>query len=133
MTVSLVVKFPVDDAELTALHARAFDAGPSPIHPWAERLARHALTWIGAYDDDHLIGFIQVSWDGGAHAFLLDTAVDPASRHSGLGTALVVAATREARNAGCTWLHVDFEPHLRLFYLDRCGFRPTEAGLIRLN
>lgn len=38
-----------------------------------------------------------------------------------------------ARVAGCEWLHVDFEPRLRRFYLDACGFRPTEAGLIRLT
>jgi hypothetical protein len=29
-------------------------------------------------------------------------------------------------------VHVDFEPHLGPFYLDRCGFQPTPAGLIRL-
>jgi hypothetical protein len=37
-----------------------------------------------------------------------------------------------ARAAGCEWLHVDFEEHLRSFYVDRCGFRPTPAGLIAL-
>ncbi|MCO8275871.1 GNAT family N-acetyltransferase [Actinoplanes sp. TRM 88003] len=133
MTVSLVVKFAVDDAELTALHARAFGGCPTPVIPWSERLARHALTWVGAFDDTGLIGFVQVAWDGGDHAFLLDTAVDPAAQHAGTGTALVAAATHEARTAGCTWLHVDFEPHLRHFYLDRCAFRPTAAGLIRLT
>ena len=32
MTVSLIVKFPVDDAELSALHARAFGGGPNAAH-----------------------------------------------------------------------------------------------------
>jgi hypothetical protein len=41
-------------------------------------------------------------------------------------------AVREARAAGCEWLHVDFEDHLRAFYLDACGFVPTNAGLIEL-
>jgi hypothetical protein len=27
----------------------------------------------------------------------------------------------------------DFEPPLGAFYFDACGFRPTEAGLIRLR
>jgi GNAT superfamily N-acetyltransferase len=103
------------------------------VVPWADRLERHALTWVGAFEDGRLVGFVQVGWDGGAHAFLLDTAVDPGSQHAGLGTALVQAATDEAKAAGCSWLHVDFEPHLRHFYVDRCGFRPTDAGLIRLN
>jgi hypothetical protein len=42
-------------------------------------------------------------------------------------------ATEHARTAGCEWLHVDFEPHLTEFYMDRCGFRPTSAGLLRLT
>ena len=70
---------------------------------------------------------------GRANAVLLDTAVDPDRQHSGIGAALVRAATAEARAAGCEWLHVDFEPHLEHFYLDRCGFRSTPAGLIRLT
>jgi hypothetical protein len=56
----------------------AFGAEMTGVTPWAQRLDRHALTWVGAFDDGRLIGFVQVCWDGGAHAFLLDTAVDPA-------------------------------------------------------
>jgi GNAT superfamily N-acetyltransferase len=131
--IELVSRFPVDDIRLSALHARAFAGDPAQIRPWAARLERHALTWIGAFDDAELIGFVQVCWDGGSHAFLLDTAVDPGRQHRGLGAALVEAATREARAAGCAWMHVDFEPHLEHFYRDRCGFRPTAAGLIDLS
>jgi hypothetical protein len=41
--------------------------------------------------------------------------------------------TRDAtRDAGCEFLHVDFEPHLRGFYFGGCGFEPAEAGLMRL-
>jgi tetratricopeptide (TPR) repeat protein len=38
-----------------------------------------------------------------------------------------------ARDAGCEWLHADFDPHLRPFYFDACGFAPTDAGLIALQ
>jgi hypothetical protein len=48
------------------------------------------------------------------------------------GTGMVEIAVREARAAGCDWLHVDFEDHLRAFYFDACGFVPTNAGLIEL-
>ncbi|MGC0327652.1 hypothetical protein RKD23_000642 [Streptomyces sp. SAI-170] len=48
------------------------------------------------------------------------------------GAALVAEAVDAARAAGCAWLHVDFEPHLRSFYFDACGFRETAAGLIAL-
>jgi hypothetical protein len=44
----------------------------------------------------------------------------------------VELAVEAARERDVEWVHVDFEPHLRPFYA-RCGFRPTEAGLIRLR
>ncbi len=132
MPFSLVPRFTVDDGQVSALHARAFGGDPSLVAPWAERLERHALTWIGAFEGERLVGFVQVCWDGGEHAFLLDTAVDPDRQHRGIGAALVKAAADEVRAAGCSWLHVDFEPHLEHFYLERCGFRATRAGLLRL-
>jgi hypothetical protein len=41
-------------------------------------------------------------------------------------------ATELARQRGALWLHVDFEPKLEAFYR-QCGFRPTAAGLMRLD
>jgi GNAT superfamily N-acetyltransferase len=132
VTVELIVRFPVDDSTLSALHARAFGAGSAGTQPWAARLGRHALTWVGAFDRTDLVSFVQVAWDGGAHAFLLDTMVDPRAQGRGIGSRLVAAAAAEARRAGCAWLHVDFEEHLTAFYLEHNGFRPTRAGLIAL-
>ena len=40
-------------------------------------------------------------------------------------------ATLATTERGAEWLHVDYEPHLAPFYT-AAGFRPTEAGLIRL-
>jgi GNAT superfamily N-acetyltransferase len=131
--VTFTTRFPVDDAELSALHRRAFGTADQTVTPWAERLERHALTWVGAFDDGQLAGFVQVCWDGGEHAFILDTAVDPRRQHRGIGAALVRAAADAAATAGCTWLHVDFEEHLTAFYLDGCGFQATAAGLLRLG
>jgi GNAT superfamily N-acetyltransferase len=79
-----------------------------------------------------LLGFVKVAWDGGVHAFLLDTVVARRNRSNGVGAALVGAAAEGCRAAGCEWLHVDFEEHLRPFYFDACGFRQTAAGLIAL-
>ena len=50
----------------------------------------------------------------------------------GVGTRLVALAAERAREAGCEWLHVDFEDGLGTFYFGACGFRPTNAGLIAL-
>jgi GNAT superfamily N-acetyltransferase len=73
-----------------------------------------------------------VAWDGVVHAFVLDTMVAARARRRGVGSRLVEVAVARARAAGCEWLHVDFEDHLRGFYLDACGFTPTNAGLIEL-
>ncbi|SHF58145.1 GNAT family N-acetyltransferase [Streptoalloteichus hindustanus] len=124
------------DAELVGL---TLSHGGQAEPGWWDRVSRHSLGWVTArlvdtsLVDTSLVGFVNVAWDGGAHAFLLDTKVRPDHQHRGIGTELVRHAANAAREAGCTWLHVDFEEHLRDFYFGSCGFRPTEAGLIRLN
>lgn len=74
-----------------------------------------------------------MAWDGGDHAFLLDTKVASAYQRQGIATNLVAEAVRQAKAAGCEWIHVDFLEHLGPFYFGACGFRPTTAGLIRLR
>ena len=80
-----------------------------------------------------MIGFVNVAWDGGVHAFLLDTMVLRSEQRQGHAARMVALAVEQAKAAGCEWLHVDFEPHLRDFYLNACGFKPTDAGLIALT
>ena len=79
-----------------------------------------------------LVGFVNVAWDGGVHAFLLDTMVSQRVGRQGIGTRLVEVAVAEARATACEWLHVDFDDHLRAFYSEACRFTPVNAGLIRL-
>jgi len=117
--------------EVEALHAECFDRQPDQWD-WAGQVERHSLGWVCARDDGALIGWVNLAWDGAGHAFILDTIVTSTHRRRGVATALVVAATAGARDAGCQWLHVDFEAHLTAFYFDACGFTSTKAGLIRL-
>jgi GNAT superfamily N-acetyltransferase len=93
---------------------------------------RSSLAYVCAYEGSELVGYINVAWDGKAHAFVLDTTVHPSCRRRGIGKQLVLAALREAKKRGVTWVHVDFEPHLREFY-SQCGFRPSEAGVFNLS
>ena len=118
--------------EINALHAEAFGHPPDD-DDWLTQLSRHSLGWVSARESGRLAGFVNVAWNGGEHAFILDTMVSAAARHRGVGTRLVELATQQARAAGCTWLHVDFEPHLGPFYLTSCGFRPTAAGVLALS
>ena len=48
-----------------------------------------SLVYIGAYAGDELVGFVNVAWDGGVHAFLLDTTVHPNYQRQGIGDRLV--------------------------------------------
>jgi GNAT superfamily N-acetyltransferase len=123
----------VGSEELERLHAAGFERRESP-YDWRGQLERHSLGWVTARaDDGALVGFVNVAWDGGVHAFVLDTLVDAAWRRQGLATRLVRMAEDRARAAGCEWLHVDFEPHLTDFYLEACGFTSTPAGVIALT
>jgi len=119
------------DEDVDALHAEGFGHPIVPIG-WSRQVERHSLGWVCAYDRERLVGFVNVAWDGGVHAFVLDTVVDAALRHRGIGRGLLDVAAEEARAAGCEWLHVDFGADLRGFYLNACGFAPTPAGVIAL-
>jgi ribosomal protein S18 acetylase RimI-like enzyme len=121
-----------DNAEINELHAEAFGHRISD-DDWKAQVETHSLGWVCAREAGKLVGFVNVAWDGGIHAFLLDTMVDKSSGRRGVGTRLVAVAVAETRAAGrCEWLHVDFDEELRGFYFDACGFTATNGGLIRL-
>jgi GNAT superfamily N-acetyltransferase len=109
---------PVSNAALNALFAAAWaqhhqrDFGP---------VLAHSLAYVCAYIEDRLIGFVNLAWDGGIHAFILDPTVHPQMQRRGIGRQLVAEAVAIARRRGIQWVHVDFER--------QCGFQPTEAGL----
>ena len=116
---------------LDALHAEAFEHAVGD-DDWRAQVERHSLGWVTARDPAGLVGFVNVPWDGGVHAWIQDTLVARRRRHEGIGRRLVEIATDQARAAGCEWLHVDFDEGLGAFYFEACEFRPTPAGLIAL-
>jgi len=107
------------------------DMGPSDWDPVFSR----SMGWVCAYKSERLVGFVNVAWDGGAHAFLLDTTVHRDFKRRGIGTELVREATALAREGGAEWLHVDYDETdaaLEPFYCG-CGFVSTPAGVIHLE
>jgi GNAT superfamily N-acetyltransferase len=120
----------VTNAELDGLYVVSWP-NHHPPHDWGPELER-LLVFVGAYDGDELIGSVKLAWDGDIHAFLLEPTVRPDYRRRGIGRTLVEHAVAYARERSVQWVHVDFEPHLREFYR-ACGFRPTEAGIMRLR
>jgi ribosomal protein S18 acetylase RimI-like enzyme len=121
---------PITDHEMVDL---VVSHGGRPSVGWWDRIRSHSLGWVGARDANGLlVGFVNVAWDGGDHAFLIDTKTRASQQRRGVGRRLVRQAVVHARAAGCEWLHVDFEPQLAPFYLKACGFRRTDAGLVHL-
>ena len=117
---------------VNALHAETF--GHEHLDDdWKGQVRAHSLGWVCAYDDEELVGFVNVPWDGAVHAFIVDTMVSARVQRQGIGARLIAVAVAGARAAGCEWLHVDFEDHLQSFYFDGCGFEPTNDGLIALR
>jgi len=124
----IVANGSITNDELNALFAAA----------WADHKARdfkpvlaRSLVYFTAREDGYLIGFVNVAWDGGYHAFLLDPTVHPRFQRRGIGTHLVQQVARAARAQGIEWLHVDFEQKLEKFYIG-AGFRATAAGVWNL-
>lgn len=126
--IRLFIDPALNDDQLAELLETAWG---SPPHQSFRRIRSRSLAYIGAYEGARLIGFVNVAWDGGVHAFILDTCVHPDLRRRGIATQMVTQAIAVARQRGARWLHVDFEPHLAALYR-RCGFRHTDAGLIAL-
>ena len=135
MTISYEWRGQFTSAEANSLHAECFEHRVLSDGQWDWRgqVERHSLGWVCARDGAELVGFVNVAWDGVVHAFVLDTMVAAGARRHGVGTRLVEVAVERSRAAGCEWLHVDFDPHLRSFYFAACGFAPTDAGVIRLG
>lgn len=119
--------FPADEA-MRGLWLSAWgDAGSASFQPIMARSLAH----VGAFDGQVLIGFVNVAWDGGVHAFILDTCVHADYQRQGIALRLLERAVELARARGAHWLHVDFEPRLEAFYR-KAGFGSTAAGLMRL-
>lgn len=119
---------PITNDELNPLFAAAWQ-GHSPTD--FRLILNHSLAFVCAYHKARLIGFVNLAWDGGIHAFVLDTTVHPQYQRRGIGREIVRQARAVAKGRGIEWLHVDFEPHLQACY-ESCGFEPTNGGLMNL-
>jgi GNAT superfamily N-acetyltransferase len=121
----------ISDADVNGL-TRSY--GGQAKDGWWDRIRPHSLGWATAHlGDGTPVGFANVAWDGGDHAFLLDPKVRLDHQRRGIATELVHRCAGHAAEAGCEWLHVDFRDELAPFYVGACGFLPTAAGLLRLR
>lgn len=87
---------PVNYQELNALFDAAWGVAAWDFRPVLER----SLAYICAFDPERLVGFVNLAWDGGVHAFILDTTVHPQYQRRGIGKRLVEEAIGVARARG---------------------------------
>ena len=133
MSITYTWRGDFDNVEVNLLHAEAFETGDTVARDWRSALTDHALGWVTARNGARLVGFVNVISDGHVHAWIQDTMVATSVRSHGIGTRLVNLAREQAMEAGCEWLHVDFDGSLGDFFYRACGFTPTSAGLISLR
>jgi len=75
----------------------------------------HNLGWVTArLDNGALIGFVNVAWDGGDHAFLIDTKVRPDHQRRGIApsSSALQPATR-SRQGASGWRSISTTTSLR--------------------
>ena len=93
----------ITDVELVAL-TKSY--GGIPEIGWWDRIRSYSFGWVTArLGNGAAAGFVNVAWDGGEHAFLVDTKVRSDLQRHGIGTELVRIAVEQAKRAGCEWLH----------------------------
>jgi GNAT superfamily N-acetyltransferase len=118
---------PHERAELEDLQRRAslalpeyceqLEANPDAIHLPTRQIERGEV--LVAEAAGHILGFAALILEPG-RAELDGLFVEPENWRKGIGTALVEAATHEARRMGLS-LTVIASPSARIFY-ERCGF-----------
>jgi hypothetical protein len=76
---------PVTDAEVVAL-VRAH--GGQPAAGWWDQIRPCSLGWVTTrlQGGGGLVGFVNLAWDGGDHAFFLDTKVAGEHQRQGIAT-----------------------------------------------
>jgi ribosomal protein S18 acetylase RimI-like enzyme len=119
----------ITDSELNQLFASAWNNHVDRIFG---AVLRRSLTYLCAYDGPRIVGFANVAWDGGLHAFLLDVTVHADYQRRGIGRELVERVKEVATQRQIEWLHVDYELQLEAFYR-ACGFQETKAGILNLS
>ena len=74
VAVTYVWRGDFTNVAVSALHAEGFGGRAGDVD-WQARVQQHSLGWVCAWRGGALIGFVNVAWDGGVHAFILDTVV----------------------------------------------------------
>ncbi|MEK7649522.1 MAG: GNAT family N-acetyltransferase [Patescibacteria group bacterium] len=116
--IAVLLAFLYPDQELTPMHFAAFVA------------ARTTFRMVGAYDGEVLIGMATLSFYTkllGRVFVIEDVVVDPEYRGQGIGTRLVEALIREARECGADFIDVSTRHPEAITLYEKLGFKKKDA------
>lgn len=124
--ISYAWRGPVTDAELVDL---VESHGGHPAAGWWDQIRPYSLGWVTARAvDGTLVGFVNVAWDGGDHAFLIDTKTRGSYQHRGIGTAVVRQAAHHARPSDASGYTSTSNEALRRSTSRPAAFAPRKRG-----
>jgi ribosomal protein S18 acetylase RimI-like enzyme len=83
--------------------------------------------YICCFDDDKLIGYLDVVSNGVTDAYIQDVIVNPAYQGKGIGTKLMNTAIEKLKNDGVYAISVLFDEKLLGFY-KKFGFHVMMSG-----
>ncbi|MBI3886984.1 MAG: GNAT family acetyltransferase [Opitutae bacterium] len=94
-----------------------------PHRDIARKLRVNPEWFLVAEEDGHIVGAVMAGYEG-HRGWINYLAVDPARRRGGVGRALMAAAERELRAAGCPKINLQVRPNNRaaIAFYERLGF-----------
>ena len=95
---------------------------------WDNILPRSLAYIIVRNEEGKLIGFCNLSWDGGRHAIFYDLNIHPDYHHKDLPTKIILPLMTAAKEAGVKYLHAGFMKS-RLNLAKSYGFQEVHAVL----
>jgi len=116
--IAALLAFLYPDQELSPTRFEAFTA------------SRDTLRVIGAYDGEVLVGMATLSFYAkllGRVFIIEDVVVDPEYRGQGVGTRLVEALIREARDLGADYIDVSTRHPEAITLYEKLGFKKKDA------
>ena len=119
----------ITDTQLNGLFGSSW---PNHTNRYFGPVLERSLAYFSGFDNQQLVAYLNLAWDGGRHGFLLDTTVHPSYRRQGIALEMIGQAKKAASKNGLEWLHVDFESKYEQLYL-KAGFGCSSAGVLRLT
>ncbi|MDZ4132175.1 MAG: GNAT family N-acetyltransferase [Dethiobacteria bacterium] len=94
-----------------------------------EKLAGCTYMTAACFDDDKLVGFVDVLGDGLDDALIRGLVVHPAYQRQGIGLKLLQMVISQTKKDGIRTTNVLFDPGLSDFYR-KAGFKIISGGII---